>query len=135
MNKKHLLGAISGFAIATLLTSKVVFASCINYNLYIPETGEVKSGQITKQTNSAYGTNIVTYFGWPGSKVISWIYCPHYQKNVTPSVTVTGTGTYKLYYKAKEFDTKGKKVQMRFKTSALTLHACDIRGTFHPDGK
>lgn len=90
MNKKHLLGAISGFALATLLTSKLVFASCINYNLRAPKYGDEKSGRIVKQTTSAYGTN---------------------------------------------YPTKVKEVQMRFKTSMLTGHPCDLRGGLFPDGR
>ena len=103
----------------------------VKYYITVPATNYATSDAVKKTTNSPDMVNDVTYFGWEGSTVYSWVFK---NSDLSSRTDITGTHPYNMRISQDFADKyKNQTVRLKLKTSTTTMHACDVNGKFYPD--
>lgn len=118
--------------IGIMAMSSIAHASSVDYSFRLPATGDRSTHNAYKETNDKYATNDVDYLGWEGSKILCWV-CDNDGGKISSKSSFEETGVVDMYMEQSlATENKGSYVFMKLKTSAATIHTCDINGEFDP---
>ena len=125
-------GLILSFALGILLIGQIAYAqTSIDYSFRLPKYGSVNTSAVTKTNKDYYADHNITYFGWSGSGVDSWL-CDGDGNKISQIDSFYSTDRRRIYYINGGPQYYYNSVNAVLKTDGNTFHECDVTGRIWP---
>ncbi|NSB15961.1 hypothetical protein [Clostridium beijerinckii] len=134
MKSKKIFAGVLTVCLSLSALSQIAFAGTTDYKVRLPISGTRYTPSVKKATSSGPATNYVSYFGYPGSKILCWVSAQEDGTTLTDTSSFTDTGNVYMYYiDSAAADYYGHYTKMGLKTSTGTFNQCDVYGNFDPN--